>query len=96
MGKIGGDTNLSARGRLYAAALARYFNETNIDGLHVWTSEKKRTKQTAQDINAAKEHISALNELDAVGAKLMLIERGFNLFDFVKFVLAISIDCDKI
>lgn len=66
MGKIGGDTNLSARGRLYAASLARYFNEANICGLHVWTSEKKRTKQTAQDIKAPKEHIAALNELDAV------------------------------
>lgn len=66
LGKIGGDANLSARGRLYAAALARYFNEADIPGLHVWTSEKKRTKQTAQDINAPKEHVFALNELDAV------------------------------
>lgn len=65
LGKIGGDTNLSARGRLYAASLARYFNEANISGLRVWTSEKKRTKQTAQDIKAPKEHIAALNELDA-------------------------------
>lgn len=57
---------MSARGRLYAASLARYFNEANISGLRVWTSEKKRTKQTAQDIKAPKEHIAALNELDAV------------------------------
>ncbi|KAK7575861.1 hypothetical protein V9T40_012147 [Parthenolecanium corni] len=65
LGKIGGDANLSVRGRLYAASLARYFNEADIPDLHVWTSEKKRTKQTAQDVNAPKEHVSALNELDA-------------------------------
>ena len=73
MGKIGGDTNLSARGRMYAAALARYFNDAAIPNLHVWTSEKKRTKQTAQDIQALKEHISALNELDAVSWKVCCI-----------------------
>lgn len=65
LGKIGGDANLSARGRMYAAALARYFNDESIPSLHVWTSEKKRTKQTANDIKAPKEHIQALNELDA-------------------------------
>lgn len=66
LGKIGGDASLSARGRLYAAALARYFNEADIPDFHVWTSEKQRTKQTAQDIGAPKEHVFALNELDAV------------------------------
>ncbi|XP_065216558.1 6-phosphofructo-2-kinase/fructose-2,6-bisphosphatase-like [Planococcus citri] len=65
LGKIGGDANLSARGRMYAAALARYFNEADIPDFRVWTSEKKRTKQTAQEIDAPKEHITALNELDA-------------------------------
>lgn len=69
LGKIGGDANLSVRGRMYAASLARHFNEADIPGLHVWTSEKQRTKQTAQDIDAPKEHVFALNELDAVCRK---------------------------
>jgi phosphohistidine phosphatase SixA len=41
-------------------------NELKIEGLKVWTSELRRTKQTAEGIDAPAEHISALNELDAV------------------------------
>jgi hypothetical protein len=41
-------------------------NEVKIEGLKVWTSELRRTKQTAEGISAPAEHISALNELDAV------------------------------
>lgn len=66
LGRVGGDADLSCRGRKYAASLARYFNDAGISGLHIWTSEKKRTKQTAQNIKAPKEHLAALNELDAV------------------------------
>ncbi|PNF19507.1 6-phosphofructo-2-kinase/fructose-2,6-bisphosphatase [Cryptotermes secundus] len=65
LGRIGGDTNLSPRGRKYAQSLARHMNEVKIEGLKVWTSELCRTKQTAEGINAPAEHISALNELDA-------------------------------
>ncbi|CAH0389089.1 unnamed protein product [Bemisia tabaci] len=65
LGRVGGDADLSCRGRKYAASLARYFNDAGISGLHIWTSEKKRTKQTAQNIKAPKEHLAALNELDA-------------------------------
>lgn len=66
MGRIGGDTDLSPRGRKYASSLARYINDAAIPDLHVWTSEKRRTKQTAAGIAALSEAISALNELDAV------------------------------
>lgn len=65
LGRIGGDTNLSPRGRKYAQSLARHMNEVKIEGLKVWTSELRRTKQTAEGIDAPAEHISALNELDA-------------------------------
>lgn len=58
---------MSPRGRLYASTLARYINKLDIPELHVWTSEKRRTKQTAAGIAAPSEAISALNELDAVG-----------------------------
>jgi phosphohistidine phosphatase SixA len=41
-------------------------NEVKIEGLKVWTSELRRTKQTAEGIDAAAEHIASLNELHAV------------------------------
>lgn len=67
MGRIGGDADLSVRGRTYAAALARYFNnEERLEGLSVWTSELKRTHQTAQGIKTTIEPVPALNELYAV------------------------------
>lgn len=67
MGRIGGDAELSVRGRTYAAALARYFNNENrLEGLRVWTSELKRTHQTAQGIKAPIEPVPFLNELYAV------------------------------
>lgn len=65
LGRIGGDASLSPRGNQYAACLARHFNQEGISGLRVWTSDKKRTKQTAAGINAPSEAIAALNELDA-------------------------------
>jgi len=67
LGRIGGDAELSVRGRTYAAALARYFNNENrLEGLRVWTSELKRTHQTAQGIKAPIEPVPFLNELYAV------------------------------
>ncbi|XP_050549021.1 6-phosphofructo-2-kinase/fructose-2,6-bisphosphatase-like [Daktulosphaira vitifoliae] len=66
LGRIGGDADLSVRGRTYAVALARYFNnEECLTGLRVWTSELKRTHQTVQGIQAPIETVSALNELYA-------------------------------
>ncbi|KAL0275045.1 UNVERIFIED_CONTAM: hypothetical protein PYX00_003028 [Menopon gallinae] len=65
LGRIGGDASLSPRGIQYAQCLARYFNQASIPGLRVWTSQKRRTKQTAQEILAPCESIEALNELDA-------------------------------
>ncbi|KAJ8302352.1 hypothetical protein KUTeg_021339 [Tegillarca granosa] len=51
-GRIGGDSELSNRGR-------------EISNLKVWTSELKRTKQTSVHIDAPIEHWKALNEIDA-------------------------------
>ncbi|KAK6628433.1 hypothetical protein RUM43_002247 [Polyplax serrata] len=65
VGRIGGDANLSARGVQYAQTLARYFNQASIKGLKVWTSEKRRTNQTAKGILAPIESLEPLNELDA-------------------------------
>ncbi|KAE8744819.1 hypothetical protein FOCC_FOCC008543 [Frankliniella occidentalis] len=66
LGRIGGDADLSPRGRLYAQALARYFTDkARVPGLRVCVSEKKRTQQTASGLPAPYEILPALNELDA-------------------------------
>lgn len=64
-GRIGGDSELSPRGWEYSRALARYIHEQQIPQLRVWTSNYKRTLQTAQGINAPLERWKALNEIDA-------------------------------
>lgn len=64
-GKIGGDSELSERGREYAKALAKFIDEQQIPRLRVWTSQLKRTIQTAKGIKALQERWKALNEIDA-------------------------------
>ena len=52
---------------MYAAALANFFNNEGIPDLKIWTSEKKRTKQTVQGIKGVPiENLPSINELDAV------------------------------
>lgn len=65
-GRIGGDSDLSERGRLYAKGLSEFIEQQDIQGLRVWTSWLKRTIQTAADVNAPQERWKALNEIDAV------------------------------
>jgi len=64
-GRIGGDSGLSERGKLYANRLAEYIRESKIEGLRVWTSWLRRTVQTAAGIDAPQERWKALNEIDA-------------------------------
>ncbi|CRK89502.1 CLUMA_CG003245, isoform A [Clunio marinus] len=64
-GLIGGDADLSVRGKLYAEALAEFIKEQNIEGLRVWTSWLKRTIQTVAEVKAPQERWKALNEIDA-------------------------------
>uniref|UniRef100_A0A1Q3FXF3 Putative fructose-6-phosphate n=1 Tax=Culex tarsalis TaxID=7177 RepID=A0A1Q3FXF3_CULTA len=73
-GLIGGDSNLSDRGRRYAQALAKYIEEQQIEGLRVWTSWLKRTIQTVADVNAPQERWKALNEIDAGTCEEMTYE----------------------
>lgn len=65
-GRIGGDSDLSDRGREYARALGTYIAEQDIQGLRVWTSWLQRTIQTATHVKAPQERWKALNEIDAV------------------------------
>ncbi|PKK79959.1 bifunctional 6-phosphofructo-2-kinase/fructose-2,6-bisphosphate 2-phosphatase [Rhizophagus irregularis] len=66
MGKIGGDSDLSPRGRKYANALPKLIHEHLGDQpLTVWTSTMKRTIQTAEQLPYPKLQWKALDELDA-------------------------------
>ncbi|XP_069972339.1 6-phosphofructo-2-kinase/fructose-2,6-bisphosphatase 1 isoform X2 [Penaeus vannamei] len=65
LGRIGGDTDLSHRGRQYANAMAKFISGQNIPNLRVWTSCMKRTIQTAAGISAPQERWKSLNEIDA-------------------------------
>ncbi|XP_013417471.1 6-phosphofructo-2-kinase/fructose-2,6-bisphosphatase 1-like [Lingula anatina] len=64
-GRIGGDSDLSPNGKAYAKALAEFVDKEDIPGLKVWSSEMKRTVQTANPVNAPKEKWKALNEINA-------------------------------
>lgn len=63
--RIGGNSNLSARGKQYAEKLAEFIRKENLADLVVWTSQYKRTIQTAARIEAPKEQWKALNEIYA-------------------------------
>ncbi|XP_076335527.1 6-phosphofructo-2-kinase/fructose-2,6-bisphosphatase-like isoform X2 [Tachypleus tridentatus] len=64
-GRIGGDSGLSERGWMYSRALAKFISEQNILRLRVWTSNLKRTIQTASRIDAPQERWKALDEINA-------------------------------
>nr|XP_018916301.1 PREDICTED: 6-phosphofructo-2-kinase/fructose-2,6-bisphosphatase isoform X3 [Bemisia tabaci] len=64
-GRIGGDSELSWRGKQYANSLAQYIQQQNISGLRVWTSWLQRTIQTVASVAAPQERWKALNEIDA-------------------------------
>nr|CAH7725232.1 unnamed protein product [Callosobruchus chinensis]CAH7752339.1 unnamed protein product [Callosobruchus chinensis] len=64
-GRIGGDSDLSPRGKQYAKTLADFIQEQKIEGLRVWTSWLKRTIQTVGDLHVPQERWKALNEIDA-------------------------------
>uniref|UniRef100_A0A803Y755 6-phosphofructo-2-kinase domain-containing protein n=1 Tax=Meleagris gallopavo TaxID=9103 RepID=A0A803Y755_MELGA len=64
-GKIGGDSGLSNRGKKFAQALNKFVEEQNLKDLKVWTSQLKRTIQTAEALQLPYEQWKALNEIDA-------------------------------
>ncbi|KAF9374255.1 Fructose-2,6-bisphosphatase [Podila verticillata] len=67
MGKLGGDSDLSARGKQYAKSLPLLIatHLGNSEQLTVWTSTLRRTIQTAQHLTYPKLAWKALDELDA-------------------------------
>ncbi|XP_073184939.1 6-phosphofructo-2-kinase/fructose-2,6-bisphosphatase 3 isoform X1 [Lepidochelys kempii] len=64
-GRIGGDCGLSNRGKKFASALNKFVEEQNLKDLKIWTSQLKRTIQTAEALKLPYEQWKALNEIDA-------------------------------
>lgn len=61
--KVGGNSGLSIKGKIYAEKLGDYFNK--YDELIIFTSELTRTIQTSEFLKFKKESLSCLNEIDA-------------------------------
>ncbi|XP_008317286.1 6-phosphofructo-2-kinase/fructose-2,6-bisphosphatase 2-like [Cynoglossus semilaevis] len=64
-GRIGGDSELSDRGKKFAAALKDFVEEHKLSDLKVWTSQLRRTIQTAEELGVPYEQWKILNEIDA-------------------------------
>lgn len=69
IGRIGGDAQLSARGKLYAQALTKHVHALNLPALQVWTSTLQRTKATSANIQAPQQHLRELDEIFSVSGK---------------------------
>ncbi|MBZ0121818.1 MAG: 6-phosphofructo-2-kinase/fructose-2,6-bisphosphatase, partial [Sandaracinaceae bacterium] len=65
--RVGGDSDLSPNGRAFAESLARFVRERSLpqQGLRVWTSTLRRTRQTADALGLPYEEWRALDEIDA-------------------------------
>jgi broad specificity phosphatase PhoE len=64
VGRIGGDAPLTALGKAYGEALARFLRERSRQPV-VWTSTLQRTVATAASIGHEVQSLRALNEIDA-------------------------------
>uniref|UniRef100_A0A6Q2Z6T8 6-phosphofructo-2-kinase/fructose-2,6-bisphosphatase 2 n=1 Tax=Esox lucius TaxID=8010 RepID=A0A6Q2Z6T8_ESOLU len=64
-GRIGGDSELSPRGKQFAHALRSFIEDHKLSDLKVWTSQLRRTIQTAEELIVPYEQWKILNEIDA-------------------------------
>lgn len=65
-GRIGGDADLSLKGRAYARSVAEFMKEQpGAEGLAVWTSTLRRAVQTAEYLGAHAVARRGLDEIDA-------------------------------
>ncbi|XP_022781163.1 6-phosphofructo-2-kinase/fructose-2,6-bisphosphatase 1-like [Stylophora pistillata] len=63
--RLGGDSDLTAKGEEFSSALAKFIEDEKIKDLKVWTSELKREVDTAQYLKGVTtERWKALNEMD--------------------------------
>ncbi|XP_031622908.1 6-phosphofructo-2-kinase/fructose-2,6-bisphosphatase-like isoform X2 [Contarinia nasturtii] len=64
-GRIGGDADLSPRGKCYADCLTKYFTKAAVKPKMIWTSELCRTIHTAQNVPGIHAPVKDLNEINA-------------------------------
>ncbi|XP_050978474.1 6-phosphofructo-2-kinase/fructose-2,6-bisphosphatase 2 isoform X2 [Labeo rohita] len=79
-GRIGGDSELSPQGRQFASALREFIEEHKLFDLKVWTSQLRRTIQTAEELRVPYEQWKILNEIDAGVCEEMSYEMIQNTF----------------
>uniref|UniRef100_A0A8C9Y2B9 6-phosphofructo-2-kinase/fructose-2,6-bisphosphatase 2 n=1 Tax=Sander lucioperca TaxID=283035 RepID=A0A8C9Y2B9_SANLU len=79
-GRIGGDSELSPRGKQFAHALRDFIEEHKLSDLKVWTSQLRRTIQTAEELGVPYEQWKILNEIDAGVCEEMTYEMIENTF----------------
>ncbi|KAK7127876.1 hypothetical protein R3I93_020454 [Phoxinus phoxinus] len=80
-GRIGGDAELSSRGRQFASELRGFIKEhIKLSDLKVWTSQLRRTIQTAEELGVPYEQWKILNEIDAGVCEEMTYEMIQNTF----------------
>uniref|UniRef100_A0A671MTN6 6-phosphofructo-2-kinase/fructose-2,6-bisphosphatase 2 n=1 Tax=Sinocyclocheilus anshuiensis TaxID=1608454 RepID=A0A671MTN6_9TELE len=72
---IGGDSELSSRGKQFSKALRGFLENQNIPDLKVWTSQLRRTIQTAEELGVPYEQWKILNEIDAGICEEMTYEK---------------------
>ncbi|KAM4587643.1 6-phosphofructo-2-kinase/fructose-2,6-bisphosphatase 4a isoform 1-T1 [Odontesthes bonariensis] len=73
-GRIGGDSGLTPRGKEFGKKLNQFIETQEISDLKVWTSQMKRTIQTAEALNVPYEQWKVLNEIDAGDCEEMMYE----------------------
>uniref|UniRef100_A0A9J7Y3F0 6-phosphofructo-2-kinase/fructose-2,6-bisphosphatase 2 n=1 Tax=Cyprinus carpio carpio TaxID=630221 RepID=A0A9J7Y3F0_CYPCA len=74
-GCIGGDSELSSRGKEFSKALRGFLEDQKIPDLKVWTSQLRRTIQTAEELGVPYEQWKILNEIDAGICEEMTYEK---------------------
>ncbi|XP_033995434.1 6-phosphofructo-2-kinase/fructose-2,6-bisphosphatase 2 isoform X2 [Trematomus bernacchii] len=79
-GRIGGDSELSPRGKQFSHALRDFIEEHELSDLKVWTSQLRRTIQTAEELCVPYEQWKILNEIDAGVCEEMTYEMIENTF----------------
>uniref|UniRef100_A0AAQ4NZZ1 6-phosphofructo-2-kinase/fructose-2,6-biphosphatase 4a n=1 Tax=Gasterosteus aculeatus aculeatus TaxID=481459 RepID=A0AAQ4NZZ1_GASAC len=73
-GRIGGDSGLTPRGKEFGKKLSQFLQTQGISDLKVWTSQMKRTIQTAESLSVPYEQWKVLNEIDAGVCEEMMYE----------------------